>query len=168
MMENDNGVLISNGGCSVRLTQAGQAVEWDYPTIIDVRAGTFHGVVRDDMFDFGSFRAQLISLHQSLIGEATLFTDDGTEVRLTGNGKGSVEVRVKIVQWHSPSIQMTFDFDSDQTYLPAIIEQIELEFPPPYREVKPVVRTTSSQTSSPLRLITALLRRLRAMLSHAQ
>jgi hypothetical protein len=120
MSDEGQGVLISDGRCSVRLTSNGKARELGYPTVIDMRAGPFQGSILDDLLDYGRFQSQLRSL-------------DGFALDLIGGGTGGVEVRVKAIGEHEPLIQLTFSFTIDQTYLPAIIEQIDVEFPPPYR-----------------------------------
>src|SRR5882762_10296140 len=133
MTERDGGVLISNGRSSVRLSRAGPPNELGYPTIIDVRAGPFHGSVLDETVWFGGFREQLATLYERLQGEAKLGSDEGFELNIIGNRSGGIEIRVKAIGEYVPLIQLTFGFDIDQSYLPAIIGQVDIEFPPPYR-----------------------------------
>jgi hypothetical protein len=134
MTEKAGGVLISDGRSSVRLSRAGPPNELGYPTIIDVRAGPFQGSVLDKTVGVGGFREQLAILYESLKGDAKLGSYDGfVELAITGNGSGGMEVRVKAVGDHTTPIQLTFAIYIDQSYLPAIIEQIDIEFPPPYR-----------------------------------
>jgi hypothetical protein len=68
-----------------------------------------------------------------LKGDAKLRSYEGFELNITGNGTSGIEVRAKAVGEHLPLIQLTFAFYIDQSYLPTIIEQIDIEFPPPYR-----------------------------------
>jgi hypothetical protein len=133
MLERAGGVRISDGRFSVRLSRAGPAIELGYPTIIDLRAGPFQGSVLDETVGFGGFREQLVTLYERLKGDAKLGSYEGFELNITGNGRGGIEVCVKAVGEHVPLIQLTFAFYVDQSYLPAIIEQIEIEFPPLYR-----------------------------------
>jgi hypothetical protein len=133
MTDQSDGVLISDGRSSIRLTQDGQPNELGYPTIIDVRAGPFQGSVRDNLGDYGSFRTQLVDLHASLRGVAKLGGYEGFELDVTGNGSGGIEARVKVIGEHVPLIQLKFEIYIDQSYLPAIIQRIDIEFPPPYR-----------------------------------
>jgi hypothetical protein len=134
MTEKAGGVLISDGRSSVRLSRAGPPNELGYPTIIDVRAGPFQGSVLDETVGVGGFREHLATLYESLKGDAKLGSYDGfVELVITGNGSGGMEVRVKAVGDHATPIQLTFAIYIDQSYLPAIIEQIDIEFPPPYR-----------------------------------
>jgi hypothetical protein len=133
MIERAGGVLISDGRSSVRLSRAGPPNELGYPTIIDVRAGPFQGSVLDETVGFGGFREQLATLYERLKGDAKLGSYEGFELNITGTGSGRIEVRVKAVGEHAPLIQLTFAFCIDQSYLPAIIEQIDIEFAPPYR-----------------------------------
>src|SRR5882762_3807787 len=127
MTERDGGVLISNGRSSVRLSRAGPPNELGYPTIIDVRAGPFQGSVLDETVGFGGFREQLATLYERLKGEAKLGSYEGFELNIIGNGSGGIEVRVKAVGELVPLIQLTFVFYIDQSYMPAIIEQIDIE-----------------------------------------
>ena len=133
MTERAGGVLISDGRSSIRLSRAGSPNELGYPTVIDVRAGPFQGSVLDETVGFRGLREQLATLYERLKGDAKLGSYEGFELNITGNGSGGIEVRVKAVGEHVPLIQLTFTFYIDQSYLPAIIEQIDVEFPPPYR-----------------------------------
>jgi hypothetical protein len=134
MTETVSGVLISDGRCSVRLSRAGPPNELGYPTIIDMRAGPFQGSVLDETVGFGGFREQLATLYERLKGDAKLGSYDGfVELAISGNGSGGIRVRVKVVSDHVTPIQLTFAISIDQSYLPALIEQIDIEFPPPYR-----------------------------------
>ena len=87
----------------------------------------------DETVAFGEFREQLGTLYDRLKNEAKLSSYEGFELDVIGNGNGGIEVRVRAVGEHVPLIQLTFAFHIDQSYLPAIIEQIDAEFPPPYR-----------------------------------
>ncbi|WP_211983218.1 WapI family immunity protein [Bradyrhizobium tropiciagri] len=132
------GVLIGDGRCWVRLTKSGPANELGYPTIIDARAGPFQGAVLDETVGVEPFRTQLIALHKTLKGEAKLSSYEGLEVVLVGNGRGGIGVHVQIVADHVAPIRLKFSFGIDQSYLPAVIQQIDAEFPPPYRvEIAP-------------------------------
>jgi hypothetical protein len=133
MTEGNDGVFISGGRSSIRLTRDGQPNELGYPTTIDVRAGPFQGAVSDDLLDFGSFRTQLAQLYESLRGDAKLGSYEGFELHLIGNGTGGIGVSVKVIGDHVAPIHLTFGFGIDQSYLPAIIQQIDSEFPAPYR-----------------------------------
>ena len=128
-----SGVLISDGRCSVRLRRAGAANELGYPTLIDVQAGPFSGSIKDDTVVFGRFREQMSDLYNSLSGQATLGSYEGFELVLEGNRTGAISGKVTIVAEHVPLIKLTFELSTDQSYLPAIIQQLDAEFPPPYR-----------------------------------
>ena len=91
MAETEGGVLISNGRCSVRLTRSGEPNELGYPTIIEVRAGPFQGSVLDSAVGYAGFREQLSALYESLLGEANIYSYEGNELVLTGNGTGGSE-----------------------------------------------------------------------------
>jgi len=127
------GVLIGYDRFSVRLTKHSPANELGYPAIIDVRAGPFQGAVLDETIGIERFRIELIALNAALKGEAKLYSYEGLDVVLVGNGTGGIEVNVQIVADPERPIRLTFSFYIDQSYLPAIIQQIDAEFPPPYQ-----------------------------------
>lgn len=133
MTEASDGVLISSGRSSIRLTRAGQPNELGYPTIIDVRAGPFQGAVHDNLLDYGNFRTQLAELYANLRGEAKLGSYEAFQLTLIGNGTGGIGVSVKVIGDHVAPIHLKYGFGIDQSYLTAIIRQIDAEFPPPYR-----------------------------------
>lgn len=125
------GVLIADARSSIRLSRAGQANETGYPTLIETRAGTFTGAVRDDTVqDYAAFLQQLETLYQRLTGTASLGSHDGFTLTLAGNGHGGIAGSAVIVAEHVPSIQLIFEFTLDQSYLPPIIRAIQQEFPP--------------------------------------
>jgi hypothetical protein len=132
MTERD-GVLIGDGRCSVRLTRADWPNELGYPTIIAARAGPFHGAVRDDTVHYEPFREQLGMLYKDLSGSAKLGSYEGFELNLIGGGTGGIEGRVRIIGEQVPLIQLSFEFFIDQSYLPGIMDQLDIEFPAPYR-----------------------------------
>jgi hypothetical protein len=72
--------------------------------------------------DFSHFASGVAALSSSLEGEALLSSMDGyLEVRLTGDGKGHVEVKGEA--WDRPrwGTHLEFEFAIDQTYLSAIL-----------------------------------------------
>jgi hypothetical protein len=129
-----DGVLISDGYSSVKLTRAGEAHELGYPTVIDLKAGPFRGSLSDNLLDYGLFVAQLNAIHESLKGEAKLGSYEGFALDIIGSGKGGIEIRVRAVGQHVAPIELTWSFYLDQSYLPAIIRDLDAEFPPPYRQ----------------------------------
>jgi len=132
-MTEGQGVQISDGRSGVRLKRTGCVNELGHPTLIDVQAGPFTGGVLGETVDFGYFRTQLTKLYEVLSGTAILVSYDGLKLVLVGNGRGAIEVKVEITAQHVPLIQLIFEFEIDQTYLPPIIKQLDEEFPPPYR-----------------------------------
>ena len=135
MADSAGGILISDGRSSVRLIRNGQARELGYPTIIEVRAGPFQGAVADELLDYGDFRTQLKAMHASLRGIAKLGSYEGNTLDVIGTGNGAIEARVRVIGRHVPLIELKFEIFIDQSYLPAIIEQIDTEFPTPYRSI---------------------------------
>jgi hypothetical protein len=135
MSEVRHGVLISDGRSSVRLRRNGEARELGYPTMVELQAGPFQGAISDELLDYGHFETQLRALYASLRGGASLSSYDGFALDLIGDGLGGVEVRIKAIGQHFPLIQLIFSFSIDQTYLPAIIDSVGPEFPPPHRDL---------------------------------
>ena len=131
-MREREGVSIDDGRFGVRLTKGGAPNELGYPTIIEARAGPFQGSVLDNLLDYGEFGIQLVRLHRTLAGVARLSSYEGFVLEVIGNGRG-IETHVRIVGEHLPFVELKFPIQIDQSYLPAIIEQVEIEFPPPYR-----------------------------------
>ncbi len=129
--ESDVGVVIADGLSGVRLSCLGEANELGYPTLIDVRAGPFSGSVRDDTVgDYSTFLEQLESLYSQLSGTATLGSYEGFSLSLIGRGRGGgIHASAVVIGEHVPSIQLTFEFSLDQSYLPPIIRAIRREFP---------------------------------------
>jgi hypothetical protein len=107
----DAGVAIANGRSGVRLSRVGEANEFGYPTLIEVRAGPFTGAVRDcTVGDYSIFLEHLESLHSRLVGAATLGSFEGFNLSLTGSGHGGIDASAVIVGEHVPSIRLTFEF----------------------------------------------------------
>ena len=133
MADDSGGIFISDGRSSVRLIRNGQPHELGYPTVIEVRAGPFHGAIDDALLDYGEFQTQLKAVHASLRGVAKLSSYEGNEIEVVGDGRGAIEIRVRVIGRHAPLIELKFQIYIDQSYLPAIIQQIDIEFPAPYR-----------------------------------
>jgi hypothetical protein len=77
----------------------------------------------DDLSHFGSGVA---ALSATLTGEALLSSMDGfLDVHLTGDGKGHVAVKGEA--WDRPrwGTHLGFEFEIDQTFLPAILASVE-------------------------------------------
>ncbi|SEC57583.1 hypothetical protein SAMN05444161_1676 [Rhizobiales bacterium GAS191] len=125
----DDGVLIGDGQCRLRLKRAGPPDEAGYPTRIEVEAGPFRGTVTDDTVgSYPRFRDQLSRLNETLRGTARLTSREGFELALDGNGRGAVEVKVALEGGHEAPISLSFAFAIDQSHLAALITAIEREF----------------------------------------
>jgi hypothetical protein len=125
----ETGVVIADERCGLRLRRVGEAA-LGYPTLIEVRAGPFYGSIRDDtVAGFPEFVGQLQVLYETLSGTAELNSYEGFRLFLTGNGRGGIGVSVVVIGEHVPSVKLTFEFGTDQTYLPGIIRAVQREFP---------------------------------------
>ena len=129
MRESQGGVLISDGRYGVRLSRTEAAHDRGYSTLIEAQGGPFSGSVQDDCNNWHMFRFQLTALYESLSGKARLWTYDQFELVLVGDGRGAISVRADIIGEPEQRSRLSFEFAVDQTFLPAIIEQIEAEFP---------------------------------------
>src|SRR5690349_5004377 len=117
-----DGVVISNGRCSVTLLPAGSPHEIGFPTRIEVVAGPFQGAVLDETVGrCDQFHRELVKLYETLSGTATLGSYQHFELVLAGGGAGGISVDVVIYGNHVPNIKLEFEFDLDQSYLPEII-----------------------------------------------
>jgi hypothetical protein len=129
MKESQDGVLIGDGRYAVRLSCAEPAHDRGYSTLIDVQAGPFSGSLQDDCNGWQMFRFQLAALRENLAGKATLRTYDRFELVLVGNGRGAISVRGDVIGEPEQQSRLSFEFTIDQTYLPAIVAQIDRCFP---------------------------------------
>ena len=100
---------------------------------VDVSAGAFSAsyVATFSTQDFPQFRRELEQLYQSLDGRARFDTHERQlQVACSGNGRGGI--LVEGVAQDSYDNVLRFRFETDQTFLPALIAQlreIEHEYP---------------------------------------
>ncbi|MGP1397086.1 MAG: WapI family immunity protein [Inquilinaceae bacterium] len=128
--EHSRGVLISGYVAQIRLTRLSPKKEWGTTVLIDVKAGPFEGAVRDDsLVGIARFCEQLSRLHEQLVGDATLGSNEKLTLVMTGHRLGGISVRVDLYGEHIPLSKLSFEFDIDQSYLPTIIKQLREEFP---------------------------------------
>jgi hypothetical protein len=97
---------------------------------VDLVAGPFQGTISASSYErlraLRPFHQQLVSLHQSLSGEARLPDSyDTIKVSLKGDGRGHVTVRVDAIAGPCMDVRLSFGFGIDQTHLPPIIATIE-------------------------------------------
>ena len=94
---------------------------------IRVTAGRFRGGFRASLRsqDFHRFQAELKSLTETLGGKALFDTMEGQiEIELDGDGKGHVLVKGKMLDEAGIGNTLSFAFEIDQTYLPAIASAV--------------------------------------------
>ncbi len=102
---------------------------------ISVCAGAFSGSIPVALStcDFRPFREQLDALYQTLDGPATFSTpEQQLEFVCRGNGFGGITVEGVIADQVSDGNSLRFQFNIDQTFLPAIIDdlrKVESAFP---------------------------------------
>lgn len=95
---------------------------------IRVVAGAFRGCVSASLvtIDFPRFRQELEALHQTLDGTAIFDTIEcQLEIECTGNGRGGINVTGIVQDRPGGGNKLRFDFDIDQTFLSALIRQIQ-------------------------------------------
>lgn len=134
----------SNGVTLVtwRRTHAGTSDYWDgnwVSTRIEILAGGFRGKIEADLRseEFDAFRKGVQQLYATLNGRAELSTLEGwITLTLEGDGRGHVKVTGAVLDQPGIGNRLIFNFDLDQTYLPEVIEQLNLIL-----ETYPVVGT---------------------------
>jgi hypothetical protein len=112
--------------------------DWDKNILdvkVSVKSGAFLGEL-DTIFmttDFESFKQQLRNLYINLNGTATFSGYEHSDmIKLRGNGLGHLNVECQLTESNIPLNELKFELDLDQTFLPSIINQINLitkEFP---------------------------------------
>ncbi len=96
---------------------------------VAVRAGAFRARFEADLRagDFVGFGGQLKALQQRLGGEAEFTTlEEWVSVRLVGDGLGHLEVRCEVTDAPGIGSRLTFGLHLDQTYIPAMLEALEV------------------------------------------
>ena len=138
-------VVIGLARACVRLTPAGPANELGRPTLIELEAGPFDGAIQDQTVgDYHHFHDDILRLHQALEGRAMLTSYEGFEVSLIGNGRGAVAVHVQATTGEATPGKLTYGFEIDQSFLPAIAADISRLFlsgpeaDPPGPEAEPL------------------------------
>lgn len=77
--------------------------------------------------DFQIFEAELRTLYENLRGKAELWPrEEQLKLTLQGNGRGGIEVTgtAWFVACHGSKLD--FEFEIDQTYLPAVLKQLSV------------------------------------------
>ena len=87
-------------------------------------AATISGSILDTV-SFGAFTAELLELHRSLAGEATLSSvEPNFYLQLSAsNSHGGIAGRLLLSSDHL-SEEHSFTFEYDQSYIPALLEQL--------------------------------------------
>ncbi|MED5612388.1 WapI family immunity protein [Janthinobacterium sp. P210005] len=75
--------------------------------------------------DFQIFEAELRALYENLSGKAQLLPrEEQLTLKLRGNGRGGIEVSGTAWFVACYGSKLDFEFEIDQTYLPAVLEQL--------------------------------------------
>lgn len=94
---------------------------------VEVSAGAFRGKV-DGLLrneDLARFLPRLEGLSEKSSGDAFFDTVEGwLDVRLTGDGRGHVELRGQLVDTPADGNSLEFRLSLDQTYLPPLMAQL--------------------------------------------
>ena len=102
---------------------------------VSIRAGGFGGSFDATLMtcDFPPFRTQLQRLYETLDGTATFETiERQLRIECAGNGCGGIAIQGVAKDQVADGNVLRFEFGVDQTFLPAIIsdlQDIEAEFP---------------------------------------
>ncbi len=126
------GIILTDGISRVILAPAGPPA-LGFLTRIEVSTGPFSAVIEAEAWDYERFRDALLRLYETLAGEAELtFVEGGHLVKLTGDGRGGIDVTVVVGDGRSPCCAfLTIRMILDQSYLPDAIHAIRREFLPP-------------------------------------
>lgn len=126
----EQGVLFTDGISRVELLPAGPPA-LGTPTRIKASTGPFVAEVEAEAWDYERFWKGLVRLHETLSGEAELtFVEGGHSIRVTGNGRGGVEVEAILGDGRSPcQAFLTVTLSLDQSYLPDVMHAIRRGFP---------------------------------------
>lgn len=91
-----------------------------------VRSGWISAVHQFDFHHPEPFLGQLKNLYDTLSGDAVLQARWETHyLKLSGNGRGEIEVEGRLFQYDPPGQEVLFRFNTDQTVLPQLISDFE-------------------------------------------
>lgn len=128
--EEAEGVLIGQGSYYVRLKrlQEKDADSGMETMLIDVRAGGFHGSVKDDtLAGVSQFYDDLSVLYNTLSGTASLWSYDGFQLMFEAR-RGQIIIHVVVFDGSTQQSKLSFDYLIDQSFLPSILKGIKREF----------------------------------------
>lgn len=120
----------------VRLSNIGDHGDGWFSADVEVVVGAFRGRYRADFnsWAFANFRAELEKLYQTVSGSAVFTSYEGQlELTLTCNVTGQIEVRGEAMDYAGTGNSLSFRLGIDQTYVPAILEDLRLalkRYPP--------------------------------------
>ena len=98
------------------------------PSLISVRAGSFHGEFRSDLdwWAFANFAKEVRSLHRTLKRTATFTSyERQLALALVGDGLGHVEVQGEAMDQAGTGNKLIFRLHIDQTDLPLLMEELD-------------------------------------------
>lgn len=128
--EEAEGILIGQGSYYVRLKRL-QEIDADSgmeTMLIEVRAGGFHGSVKDDtLAGISQFYDDLSVLYKTLSGTARLWSYDGFQLMFEAH-RGQINIHVVVFDGSTRQSKLSFDYSIDQSFLPPIIKSIKREF----------------------------------------
>jgi hypothetical protein len=97
---------------------------------VDLVAGAFRGSINAVAYAnaYGHFRTGLVKLYETLSGEVAYPAYENLDLKMTGDGRGHIEVSVRATDDFYRPIQLSLRIFLDQTQLPTIIDAIERVF----------------------------------------
>jgi len=93
----------------------------------EIKVRGFHASISADFepIDFQIFETELRTLYENLSGKAELRpTEEQLTLTLQGNGRGGIEVAGTAWFVACYGSKLDFEFEIDQTFLPAVLEQL--------------------------------------------
>ncbi len=101
-----------------------------YAAKVAFQVQALSGEILVELFDVPGFLQELKSLYESLTGTATLADHDGFALHFSIDVTGRMNVNVGINGWFfGVKNSIDFDIQIDQSYLPALSDQLRSAFP---------------------------------------
>ena len=102
-----------------------------FPAAVRFRAGQIEGELSTELSGVSSFVDELSRLYNDLKGQAEISSmEDQLEFVLKADARGKIAAQARITQRIEGAVDyaLTFNFQIDQSYLPAIISGLRKQF----------------------------------------
>jgi hypothetical protein len=139
--ESDRAIIRGTSGDFVALTPLSKPPSssgYGISTAVEVVMSSVRAEVTAELWYLGEFHKSLVALHSTLSGQAALWAEGEFEIRLRGNGRGNIDITGIVVPRYDPEVRLVFASDTDQTFLPELINSVHRVFlstPPPGKQL---------------------------------